>query len=71
MTTQVCSEVTGSVWLVRVAVGQPVEAGDELVVVESMKMEIPVAAPRAGRVREIRVSDGQPVREGEVVVVLE
>ena len=46
-------------------------AGDALIVIESMKMEIPVEAPRAGSVKEIRVKEGQTVQEGEIVAVLE
>jgi acetyl-CoA carboxylase biotin carboxyl carrier protein len=67
---EVCSEVSGSVWKIEVAVGQAVSAGDTLVIVESMKMEIPVEAPAAGTVAEIRVAQGDPVSEGSVVVVL-
>ncbi len=67
---EVCSEVSGSVWKIEVAVGQAVAAGDTLVIVESMKMEIPVEAPAAGTVAEIRVAQGDPVSEGSVVVVL-
>lgn len=66
----VCTEVTGNVWKVEVAVGQTVAAGDVLVVIESMKMEIPVEAPVAGMVRAIRVAAGEPVSEGAVVVEL-
>ena len=51
--------------------GDTVEAGDVLVILESMKMEIPLLAPRAGIVREVRVQPGSPVRAGQRVVVLE
>jgi biotin carboxyl carrier protein len=68
--TAVRTEVAGSVWKVEVAVGQPVAEGDALVIVESMKMEIPVEAPRAGTVAEIRVAEGERVAEGAVVVTL-
>jgi biotin carboxyl carrier protein len=64
------TEVAGSVWKVEVSVGQQVAAGDVLVIVESMKMEIPVEAPAAGTVSEIRVAEGEPVAEGAVVAVL-
>lgn len=67
---KVCSEVTGNVWKVEVAVGQQVAEGDTLVIVESMKMEIPVEAPSSGTVREIHVKEGEPVAEGAVVIVL-
>jgi urea carboxylase len=56
---------------VQVEAGSRVEAGDVLVILESMKMEIPLLAPMAGVVREIRVQPGSPVRAGQRVVVLE
>ena len=64
---QVRTEVAGNVWKVEVAVGQAVAAGDVLVIIESMKMEIPVEAPAAGTVRALRVAEGDPVAEGAVV----
>jgi acetyl-CoA carboxylase biotin carboxyl carrier protein len=64
------TEVAGSVWKVEVTVGQRVAAGEALVIVESMKMEIPVEAPAAGTVTEIRVAEGDRIGEGDVVVVL-
>ena len=51
--------------------GDKVAAGDPVIVLESMKMEIPVEAPRAGVVREIRVAEGQTVQDGDIVAVLE
>ena len=51
--------------------GDAVAAGDPVIVLESMKMEIPVEAPRAGVIREIKVAEGQTVQEGDTVVVLE
>jgi urea carboxylase len=56
---------------VQVEEGASVEAGDVLVILESMKMEIPLTAPVAGTVREVRVQPGSPVRAGQRVVVLE
>jgi biotin carboxyl carrier protein len=64
------TEVAGSVWKVEVAVGQSVAAGDALVILESMKMEIPVESPSAGTVSEIRVVVGERVAEGAIVVTL-
>lgn len=64
---QVRTEVAGNVWKVEVAIGQAVAAGDVLVIIESMKMEIPVEAPAAGTVRALRVAEGDPVAEGAVV----
>jgi biotin carboxyl carrier protein len=64
---QVRTEVAGNVWKIEVAVGQTVAEGDVLVIIESMKMEIPVEAPAAGTVRALRVTEGDPVAEGTVV----
>lgn len=69
--TRVRSEIAGSVWKIEVAVGDSVSEDDPLIVLESMKMEIPLLAPRAGVVREILVAEGEPVAEGDVAVILE
>ncbi|QNH05387.1 urea carboxylase [Pseudomonas sp. B11D7D] len=65
------SHVAGNLWQVQVEPGAQVQAGDVLVILESMKMEIPLTAPMAGTVREVRVQPGSPVRAGQRVVVLE
>ncbi|MNK84256.1 KipI antagonist [compost metagenome] len=65
------SHIAGNLWQVQVEAGNRVEAGDVLVILESMKMEIPLLAPMAGVVREIRVQPGSAVRAGQRVVVLE
>jgi biotin carboxyl carrier protein len=67
---EVRAEITANVWQVRVAVGQTVEEGDELVVLESMKMEIPVVAPVAGKVTEVRVKPDTQVHEGDLIAVI-
>ena len=67
---RVRSEIAGSVWKIEVAVGDEVAEDDPLVVLESMKMEIPLLAPRAGTVVEILVKEGEPVAEGDVAVIL-
>ena len=64
------SEVTGTVWKVLVNAGQSVQADEVLVIVESMKMEIPVAAPAAGLVQEIFVAEGEMVEDGMVIMQL-
>ncbi|WP_026083279.1 urea carboxylase [Pseudomonas tolaasii] len=72
--TQECSidsPLAGNLWQVQVAVGEPVKSGDVLVILESMKMEIPVVAPFAGTVREIPVQPGSGIAAGQRVVVLE
>lgn len=63
--------VTGSVWKVECAVGDAVEEGDVLVILESMKMEIPVEAEAAGRVAELLCAEGEAVDDGQPLVVLE
>jgi len=65
------AHITGNVWRVEVAVGDTVEDGDTVVILESMKMEIPVEAEDDGTVKEIRCEEGQAVSEGDVLVVLE
>jgi acetyl-CoA carboxylase biotin carboxyl carrier protein len=65
------AHITGTVWKIEVKVGDTVEEGDTVVILESMKMEMPVEAEDEGTVSEIRVEEGQPVSEGETLVVLE
>ena len=67
----VVAEVTGNVWKVLAQPGQPVAEGYVLVIVESMKMEIPIEAPRAGTLRTLSCAEGQPVQEGSTVAVIE
>jgi urea carboxylase len=69
--TEVEAEITANVWQVRTEVGAQVAEGDELVILESMKMEIPVVAPVAGTVAEVRVAPEDQVHEGDVVVVID
>lgn len=68
---EVRAELSANVWQVRVEVGQRVVADDDLVVLESMKMEIPVVAPVAGTVTEIRVAPDDKVSDGTVLAVLD
>lgn len=65
------SEVTGSVWKIVTEVGQKVEAGDTIMIIESMKMEIPVIAEESGTIKAFLVKEEAPVSEGQVVAVLE
>ena len=67
---RVRSEISGSVWKIAVAVGDRVEEDAPLVILESMKMEIPVLAPDAGTIRGVLVQEGEAVSEGQVVAVL-
>lgn len=67
---EVESEVTGKVWKVEVGVGDRVGEGDILLILESMKMEIPVESPQAGTVAELCVAADEPVQEDQVVAVI-
>jgi acetyl-CoA carboxylase biotin carboxyl carrier protein len=68
---EVQSQITGNIWKIERAVGDVVAEEDVLLIIESMKMEIPLEAPCDGRVGEIRVEEGQSVEEGDILVVLE
>jgi acetyl-CoA carboxylase biotin carboxyl carrier protein len=68
--TEVCAEMVANVVSIVVAADDEVAAGDTLLVLESMKMEIPVLAENGGTVAEIRVTEGDVVQEGDVLVVL-
>ncbi|WP_419920182.1 biotin/lipoyl-binding carrier protein [Candidatus Poriferisodalis sp.] len=65
------AELTATVWKVVAEVGAAVSAGDELVILESMKMEIPVAAPEAGTLAALNVNEGDAISEGDVLAVIE
>jgi acetyl-CoA carboxylase biotin carboxyl carrier protein len=67
----VSAHITGTVWKIEVAPGDQIDEGDTVVILESMKMEMPVEAEDPGTVKEIRVEEGQSVQEGDVLVVLE
>ena len=67
----VAAHITGTVWKIECEVGDAVREGDTVVVLESMKMEMPVEAEDAGTVRSIHVREGQAVREGEPLVTLD
>ena len=65
------SEISGTVWKIESVVGAEVETDDVLLILESMKMEIPVLAPKKGRITEFRVSEGESIAEGQVVLLFE
>jgi acetyl-CoA carboxylase biotin carboxyl carrier protein len=65
------AHITGTVWKIECEVGQEVEEGDTLVILESMKMEMPVEAEDDGVVSKIACEEGQSVSEGDTLVVLE
>ncbi len=68
---EVEAHITGTVWKIECEVGDDIEEGDTVVILESMKMEMPVEAEDAGTVKEILVEEGQSVSEGDTLVVLE
>lgn len=68
---EIKSEITGTVWQIQAKPGDRVEPGDTLIVVESMKMEIPVLTEDGGTVLEILVENKDPVAEGQVVAIIE
>jgi acetyl-CoA carboxylase biotin carboxyl carrier protein len=69
--TDVEAHITGTVWKIECEVGDEIEEGDTVAILESMKMEMPVEAEDAGTVTEIRCEEGQAVNEGDTLVVLE
>jgi acetyl-CoA carboxylase biotin carboxyl carrier protein len=71
VSTEIEAHITGTVRKIEVGVGDEVNDGDTVVILESMKMEMPVEAEDAGTVKEIRCDEGQSVSEGDVLVVLE
>ncbi len=68
---EVKSEITGTVWKLKAKPGDRLGSGDTLILIESMKMEIPVITEDGGTVKEILVKENDPVTEGQVVAVLE
>lgn len=69
--SEIEAHITGTVWKIEVGPGDEIEEGDTVVILESMKMEMPVEAEDDGVVKEIRCAEGQAVTEGDVLVVLE
>ncbi len=68
---KVAAHITGTVAKIEKKLGDTVKAGDVVVVIESMKMEMPVEATEGGKVKEVRCTEGQPVSEGDVLVVID
>ena len=68
---KVLAEVAGKVWKIEARSGASLAAGDTILILESMKMEIPVTAPRAGKLLELKVAEGESVSEGAIVAILE
>ena len=65
------SEIAGNVWKILTRPGDKIEAEGELMILESMKMEIPVLSPKAGVVKEIRVAEGEAIAEGQLVAIID
>ncbi len=65
------SEIAGKVWKIEAQIGESLDEDDAIIILESMKMEIPVDAPEDGKVVEILVGEGDPVAEGQIVAKLE
>lgn len=71
MPTEIKAHITGTIWKIPVKEGDEVEEGDTLVIIESMKMEMPIEADDDAKVLEVRAKEGQPVNEGDVLLVIE
>ena len=69
--TDIAAHITGTVWKIEVQVGDSVQEGDAVVILESMKMEMPVEAEDPGVVAQVLCSEGQSVSEGDTLVVLD
>ncbi len=69
--TEVKAELVGNLWKIVTEVGQQVEEDDTLMILESMKMEIPVTSPVAGTIAQILVTEGEVVQEGQTVAIIE
>lgn len=65
------ADVTGKVWKIESAAGTTMSPGDVVMILESMKMEIPVEAPKAGKLASLAVAEGDSVKEGQVLARLE
>ena len=70
MAQEIVAEMVANVWKVVAAPGDALAAGDTIVILESMKMEIPVVAEHAGTLADLRVAEGEVVQEGDVIAVL-
>ncbi len=71
MMSEIVASMAGNVWKVLVKVGDQVEEGQDVVILESMKMEIPIAAESGGTVKELKVNEGEFVNEGDIIVKVE
>jgi acetyl-CoA carboxylase biotin carboxyl carrier protein len=70
MSTSVQAHITGTIWKIEVKPGDSVEEGQTLVIIESMKMEMPVESPSSGKVESVSVAEGQAVDEGALLLTI-
>ncbi len=68
---KICSEITGTVWKIEMGVGDKVEEDDVIMILESMKMEIPVLATCAGTIKELLVDEGSAIAEDQVIAIVD
>lgn len=68
---QVKSEIAGSVWKIMAAPGDSLNSDDVIVILESMKMEIPIVAPKAGTLSHLHVTEGEMIGEGQLIATLD
>ena len=68
---EIKASMAGSIWQIHVSLGDQVAKGQDVVVLESMKMEIPIATESAGIVKEVKMGEGDFVNEGDVILVIE
>jgi acetyl-CoA carboxylase biotin carboxyl carrier protein len=71
MATEVVAQIAGNVWKIERAVGDRVDEEEVILIIESMKMEIPVEAPCSGRLVDMRVVEGDAIEEGAILAVIE
>ncbi|HEX6593531.1 MAG TPA: acetyl-CoA carboxylase biotin carboxyl carrier protein subunit [Bacillota bacterium] len=69
--TEVKASMAGNVWKITVNEGESIEADQDVVILESMKMEIPIASEQAGTVKEIKVAEGDFVNEGDIIAIID
>lgn len=68
---EVKASMAGSIWQIHVSVGETVKSGQDVVVLESMKMEIPIATEATGTVKEVKMAEGDFVNEGDIILIIE
>lgn len=68
---EIKSVMAGNMWKIVVAEGDTVEAGQDIAILESMKMEIPIATEKAGTVKELKINEGDFINEGDVIAIIE